>query len=489
MRTIRNVLAGALVALVGCAGSGAGDDALASIGHRGRAVGTRVRAIEEVGRESVGDESRHQAWAYTVEQVAWNTLEVPPVRAAAIRALVGDSDAVVAERAKERAREALRMEPSREVVLTICREASSRGWVDFVPAIVRSYSRRVMMVPNEEDRAERAALAALCPGESPEAVAFRLFVQEGASARGRSGGTSRLRLDAWELLARLDPTGEQRLAMLDTTPASDPLLERIALARRDLRAIPLTPAELAWLESLRDPANAENAAWWGAAAAAIASLPADERLSLRHAEVIRHTARGHPERLGAPRESLVAEVRARLSGREHFERVGDPPSMRPRESLDAVGPRLSRADLLAVLAVDDAVQAPGVPDIIWAQALMDRKDATTEYGGLVRLTERGPEFVLYPPRPGERQGDNKFIASPDLILRSDTALAHYHLHAQTQRNHDVAGPSAGDLEYAARFGRTCVVFTTLGNGVLDVDYYQPGGAVIDLGTIRAGGVR
>jgi hypothetical protein len=52
-------------------------------------------------------------------------------------------------------------------------------------------------------------------------------------------------------------------------------------------------------------------------------------------------------------------------------------------------------------------------------------------------------------------------------------------------NRGYSGPSYQDLEYADRFGRACLVVTSTGEGRGNVDYYQPGGVVLDLGTITA----
>jgi hypothetical protein len=49
----------------------------------------------------------------------------------------------------------------------------------------------------------------------------------------------------------------------------------------------------------------------------------------------------------------------------------------------------------------------------------------------------------------------------------------------------LAGPSDGDILYAADSGRTCLVFTSVASDTLNVDLYTPNGAVIDLGMIVA----
>jgi hypothetical protein len=208
-------------------------------------------------------------------------------------------------------------------------------------------------------------------------------------------------------------------------------------------------------------------------------------------EPIRWAAAFRPEWIGAGREDLLREARSRLSDRPSYKRRrGDRDRATPQaERLADWEPRLTWADLLAMLVVDEGLRDPAVRRALFAQAGMDRDDTTAEYGGLLRADAdpaRGGPFVvvLYPPRPGTRVGDEQFVASTDMISQSDHALAHYHFHAQATRNADHAGPSPHDLAYAARHGRTCLVFTSITPDALNADYYQPDGAVIDLGEIR-----
>ncbi|MFI4871929.1 MAG: hypothetical protein ACIARQ_08970, partial [Phycisphaerales bacterium JB061] len=119
----------------------------------------------------------------------------------------------------------------------------------------------------------------------------------------------------------------------------------------------------------------------------------------------------------------------------------------------------------------------------------DRNDKTTEYGGIVRISilPNEPDIyvaALYAPKPVMRENDNSFVASPEMLMDSTTALAHYHYHVQSLRNGRYAGPSDGDMMYAARYGRACLVFTALDEETLGVDLYQPDGVVLDLGEIK-----
>jgi hypothetical protein len=146
------------------------------------------------------------------------------------------------------------------------------------------------------------------------------------------------------------------------------------------------------------------------------------------------------------------------------------------------------------MAVSEAIREPRVIEALFEQADSDTADTTTEYGGVLRLastrTSRGMfAAVSYPPRPATRAGDTSFVASRELLEDSATSLAHYHFHAQRTRNTQFAGPSEGDLLYASRYGRTCVVFTTVAEGVMNADVYFPSGAVVDLGVIKRSDAR
>jgi hypothetical protein len=263
----------------------------------------------------------------------------------------------------------------------------------------------------------------------------------------------------------------------------------------DLRCLPVTGEELRWLLSLHTAGDAAKTRWWMLTSSVVGGLDHSRvgRLQMRHLEPIRWASVHRPQWIAASREQLLSELRSRLEPRAKYRRAGStherwqplPESLRENEA------RLSWADLVAVLVLDDAVRDPGVARALFAQAEMDREDRTAEYGGLIKSapdvapTGTPPwSAVLFPPRPGNRKGDREFVASADMIAQGDHAAAHYHFHAQDRRNSDYAGPSQGDLAYAARMGRTCLVFTSTDSDALDVDLYQPDGVVLDLGVIQ-----
>jgi hypothetical protein len=391
-------------------------------------------------------------------------------------------------------------EKSLAVMIYLCEVAKARQWTDAVPALIRSYSRTREVLGwtggiQEVDRPERDALMALSGGKPLEEVVFGVFLKppELQDALG-ADWEARFRSDAWDLLARIDKDGSQRRRMIEQVPAEG-MVEPVAQVRRcmqDLRAMPMTGEELRWLARLLDPAKVANGKWWAEAAGAVAKLPEGMQLSLRHAEAVRWASIKHPAWLGAGKDELLSTLRSRLEGRRFHQREIEQSRYRVKERLEQWGPSLSAPDLLTLLVVDEVVQEPTIAAAVASQAELDRRDQTTEYGGAILRKNIGlgtvprEEWVamLYPPRPGQRQGDERFVASDDMLAASDLALVHYHLHAQKERNDAYAGPSPGDLVYAARFGRSCVVFTAVGKGGrMNADFYQPDGVVIDLGEV------
>lgn len=416
-----------------------------------------------------------------LERIAWNPLEHETLRSAAIRELL-EAGGATAAAAKERARVALARERSIEVIGVICDEASARGWTEFVPSMIRSLSRGIKGV-EEKDRAERVALRKLAPGKDAAQTAFEVFVNNPAAPSGASATwNAEQRADAWDVLDREDPDGTRRRAWvygLQPRP-DDAVLSALGASVRELRMLPRTSKELEWLLAIRKDAGVD--AWWGEVSSAVAKIADDERLELRHAESLRWATAKHPEWVASTRAGLLATLKARLEGREHFARTADSSDRRPKDRLEQVEARLGWADLVQILVIDELLSDVTLFNALVQQAGLDRKDSTTEYGGVLEAGGSGPRAVLYMPRGSERPGDNRFVASPEMIAASRFGLAHYHFHVQEWRNQDYAGPSEQDLDYSHRYGRACVVLTGIREGSLGADYYDPNGVVVDLGT-------
>ena len=489
------VLAASLVLAAGLAGCGGAPVAATPLGNvRNREIDARERAAQiSVARQSVGESADGKAaWVQAMRDVVWETREAPNLRVAAFQALVNDSDPAIVEEGRAMGRLLLPRENARIVVVDLSRTAAQKGWKDYIPALIRSYSRPMPQRIDEQDRAERLAIRDLSGGRPVEEVVFEVFMNppELAPTYGLDW-SQRFRTDAWDLLARLDGEGTMRLKLLEQAggAAGDEVVQTIRASVRELRAIPVTGEELTWAMRLRDPKIAANAAWWSEATSAIARVSDRGPLQMRHAEPVRWAARFRPELITRSREQLLADVRAAMKGRDLSPRSAEQASDIVPETVDHWASTLRWGDLLTVLVLLEQVQRPVSVSAWYQQAKMDRRDTTTEYGGVLAARALDQEWAvptLFPPRPGQREGDNKFIASEDMIRSSDRSLAHYHFHAQEERNSAYAGPSPGDLIYSARHGRNCLVLTSLGEGAMGVDYYQPDGVVVDLGRIRVG---
>ncbi len=424
----------------------------------------------------------------TLKAVAWPKNNPEAVRLEALRVLYSDRQGDDDSRALTR----LMLPHSGgvdDVSVLLAMTAAERGWTDCVPAIVRSYSRFDVNIA-DEDRVERRALEMLYPGQPVAETVYGVFLDPQTEPGPETiRFDDRTRADAWNLLARLDPTGEARASLILDTPSSNvaassrPMLEALRAALRDFRVVPITGDELQWLAQ----AHQQQAAWWGESRNAVTRLQASERLTFRHLEPIRWAAANRPEWLTVSRDEHLSVLAAIQAEGSVVRRRADrgPGGGRRGELVEAWSDTLSWADALTARVVREAIQDRYVLGQIAQQAKLDRDDTTTEYGGVLEaVSNRGFDAVLFPPRPSQRVNDTTFVASQDMIDGSATALAHYHLHAQRARNSEYAGPSLGDLQYAARSGRTCVVFTTIDNNTVNADLYAPDGSVLDLGVLE-----
>ena len=436
----------------------------------------RVASVDRIWTDGNGSPAARES----LKSIAWMARASSPVRVRALELILADPADTSQADTRNMMRLMLPVEPDMGVIGFIAKAASERGWTDLASPLVRSYARRVASPPDAE-RPERAALLALFPGEPIERIVFRVFT---ARAEGQGRELERAekgRAAAWGLLSRLDADGSIRASLLDgETQSGDPLLENLRACRRDLRAVPLTASQLEWLSAIRDTTDPRNGAarkaWWIQTTAAIASLRVDQRdkLALRHAEAIRFAAGSRTEWMSMDRAALNTLLHDRLKGRPKASRGAQRENGVSDSFLDNEG-KLSWADMLTLLVIDDAVHQPALVKQLFAQADKDRADTSTEYGGIIQPAEPAPgTFIatLYPPRGTQRTGDARFVASDDMLKDGAIALAHYHFHVQRLDNGDFAGPGPGDQEYAIDQGRACIVFTSLRAGVLNANYYH-----------------
>jgi len=531
-----SVLVGGLV-LLGAAGLANGDpvedtaivlDAEAGLSKRTAAL-ERLWAAGGVG--GMGEEGGAGAGVRaTLKNLIWKSSAPSPLRQNALAKLLVDRTPAVEADTRNLLRLRLPTEAQWPVIDDICAAVRKRvegdggsEWKELTGSLVRSYARKVP-VPPDADRPERGALLALYPGKTIEEIAFQVYLKPEGEVVGLLEGQMaellhKQRLAAWELLGRLDADGAQRAAMLETAATDDPALVPIRKAATELKVVPVTGSELAWVTGLLDTKDAGADAYWSEASAAVQRLGPDQLkgvggvLQLRNVEAVRWAAKNQPEWLVRNRSQLLAEFGERLQGRRKWRKTADmgDSGRLSKETLEDWQNQMSWGDLLTVLVVDEALKDAGVLKSLFKQAGADRADTSSEYGGGLWSVDTVPGapaapkwgvkqavdgagaggFVAhgYTPRPGQRVNDRTFVAPEEMFTAEGAggrALAHYHFHVQSISNSDYAGPGVGDLEYAATHGRTCVVFTSVREGVLNADYYQRNGAMIDLGEFREG---
>ncbi|MBA4027640.1 MAG: hypothetical protein C0475_00585 [Planctomyces sp.] len=484
-------------------------------------VPARAQAVDDLWAEALASAPDRVVAREIVKREVWHTANPQPARIRGIEILLADEQDGGSADTRRMLWLMLPIEPDDVVAARVATIAAERAWAEFDGPIARVLARHRPAVA-DTDRAEHKALAALFPDQPVTRTLFRIFstpTPEGLDPQEHRR-QEQARSAAWEALARLDPDGAARLEYLraDAPAGNDPLVRDVRTAATELGTIPLTVSELDWLRQLRSfdgpiaagPSAARRRDWWQAVTAPLARLSPEQRagLRLRDMEAVRWAAQQRPSWLGMSRQELLAEAQTRLRGRQTHVRTGGEASVASRapDRLESFAGQMSWGDALGLLAVDEALHAPGVADALWAQALRDAKDTSTEYGGVVEaadLTDRpadrasaataaatpaadGFAVTLFEPRPASRQGDRVFVAPSDMFALAPHALAHYHFHAQKLVNRDFAGPGEGDTQYARTHGRHNVVLTPVGPGVMNADYYTWGGRGvirIDLGEV------
>ena len=460
----------------------------------------RVQAAEQAWDEVERGVRVRERTRQALKNLAWSNATTPKLRMTVLELLMSDESVEGSEDSRVMARLILPTERSPDAVRIIANRAVIGNWTELVPALVRSYTRQSPNVPDTE-RDERAALLALRPGMNIERIIYDVFLNPSMGSRDvREQAVLRLsqrtRDDAWALLARLDPSGELRRALidsdfdLDAEEASRIMVGDLRAAKRELGVMPDTAMEISWLTNLRqhpDQRNQRlNGQWWIETASAVSTLNKEQRedLALRHLEPVRWANANRPAWLSFDREGLLGLAGERLNKRVHHKRKNQSGEQPRQERLGDWADVLSWCDVLTILAVDDAIANPRVVEQIFTQRALDKKDSSTEYGGVIEQdADSGFRAVLYRPRSRDRVNDQRFVASDDMFRYSDRSLVHYHMHANKRNNNRYAGPSAADLVNVQMSGRTNLVFTSLGKDELNVDLYFPNGVVIDLGQL------
>lgn len=139
------------------------------------------------------------------------------------------------------------------VIRRMGRQAVSRGWSDLTAAFVRSYAIEDAAI-GDGDRVEKVILESLNPNQSMELIATRVFLSPQQGTLGTIDLDARAREAAWDLLARLDPSGEARRDVLrredlHTDQNGAQVLATIRRGLDELGVVPRNGEELRWLMS------------------------------------------------------------------------------------------------------------------------------------------------------------------------------------------------------------------------------------------------
>jgi hypothetical protein len=437
-----------------------------------------------------------------LKNLAWSNATSPTLRLTVLDLLMSDQTAEGSEDSRAMARLILPTERSPDAVRILSDRAVEGNWTELVPALVRSYSRLSPNVPDDQ-RDERRAMLALRPNTTVERIVFDVFLQPSIGLSDEREQAvlriaQRTRDDAWGLLARLDVSGELRRDFIrsgaqlgpETEEASRVMVADLRAAQNELGVMPNTAMEIEWLTNLRhhpDKRNARlNTQWWSEVASVVSGLNIlqHDGLAMRHLEPLRWAKSNRPAWISLDRDALYAVASERMSRRAHHKRKSQKGEDRRLERLGDWSDMLSWGDLITILVVDDALGNEGVVEQLFLQRALDKKDTSTEYGGVIEVdSDRGFRAVLYRPRSRDRVNDQRFVASDDMFRFSDRSMVHYHMHADKRNNGQYAGPSREDLINAEQSGRTNLVFTSLDTEKLNVDLYLGNGVVIDLGQV------
>jgi hypothetical protein len=453
----------ALGMTVGCSAAGKVDPVQRMVDTT-RDAGERAKAVEQARTERYDDPAR----IANLHRLVWDRGHPDRLRRLAIDQLIEYNEADFKAALTRR----IVLIQNWDTMQYILDTAVKRNWTDMTATLVRQYARPAKAYPDSE-RPERDALAKLNPGRTVEQVVFDVFADANDQVETAQ------QVGAWELLCRTTPPA-RLVELLASAPDSTPLVIDLKATARDLGTVPMNREGVLWMSHLRDP---KQQAFWAAARDAVARLTPEQRvdLQLRHLPML---VAIDPDLLTLGRAALLARTQAGLANVEHHTKAPtyDGQAVDYPQMLYESADKLCWADLASLLTLQRVVAQPKVAAALFEQADADQRDPGSEHGGLIRNESAGQVARAYPP--AMRHHDRKFLASEEMIRDMYTSLAHYHFHAQEFKNSAYAGPGIGDLKLADRLNCTGLVFTFINASTLNVDYYQPNGAVIDLGVIR-----
>jgi hypothetical protein len=276
---------------------------------------------------------------------------------------------------------------------------------------------------------------------------------------------------------------EKMIAWIKGIPGSGPdgWLGDIKWWAAKFDALPHGPDENTWVHSLALPQNASLFRRAYARHLALRDQP-DYQIAPRFITTL---AAIDDATAALDRPALLEKIRTELAKQSHASRKPEDPGAADDrdQSLDAKGKNLTRCDLFAILLLLNNLNDPALIAELHRQGLADLSDTTTEHGGLLLLAQNKLEPRPYPTASADNDFD---YVTPETLTRDTVnGLAQYHFHFQQIHNTDRAGPGPGDLDYAKSARTNAVVITSIDTRKINIDYYTPNGAVVDLGTYEA----
>ena len=399
----------------------------------------------------------------------------PPSREAALNFLASRDEQLVKETVGFRLPQLQALQWRRR----LCEIIAERNWTDLSPALVRAWTIPAAgWVDSEFDRPEYLALEKLHgKGNVIDAVFDILLTHNSVAEQG-------LRTSAWTLLNRL---GErERLAGLLQNAAiadDDLMMQDLRAASDQLGIVPANREEILWIRELRQP---KHDTFWQEAKVVAHNLPQEIKrdLVLRDLAILIAIAKHEPDLLRESRADLMQRVEGYLqTTKRHRATRGNAGYINTNnQTLREHRKKLTWGDAAAMLMAVRAMQVTQVVDHLFDYAERDRKDETTEYGGIIKLDSKN-RFEVLEFLPRVRVNDRRFQAPEAMFNESYEAAFHFHFHAQDFDNAQYAGPGEGDLQYAEATRANCLVLTYVDEGVLNIDFYRHDDVVVDLGEI------
>jgi len=360
-------------------------------------------------------------------------------------------------------------------------------WVLVTPVVVRRLAERRPWTA-DRDRLEIAALEELHRPKTFDHVIFDVLNAQTDASDQRPG--SRLTLSpprsvarrdqrlAWQLLNRLFDPKRLRDRIVHISAQSQ-TVQQLQEAAKVLDVLPRHREGLLWLSYLMRSANSDQ---WDRTSAIVERIETRNRkgLQLRHLAIV---TRLDSATLSATRAQLLDRVDKNLREQQHHL---SSPSYDGRttpypQDVNTWADQLCWADLAVIDWLMITLQAVDIRAQLFAQADADHIDTATEHGGLVTFTEDRVEARAYPS--ARRGSDESFYSSAAMVVGLYSAGAHFHFHVRLTENAQAAGPGGVDRNLADRLEAGFIVLTFIDRHHLNVDYYQAGCLVIDLGTL------